>query len=262
MTMALSNFDFIRTGWPDPVADAAERAEHYARRDPRTACFYARRAFELAVRHELGIDAWSRDQHQPLGTLIWEVRPLLKGHWEHAKNVLVGRGNAAVHQEQSVSESEAVHAVKVLHHVLTALARDQRTVIPTFDESLLTGSLLSNPASAEQVRTLENALEEKDREVASLQLALDRAPSAEEADALEHKLTLSQAAYERLLATRAMTSSRFLHGLGSMPFEGLLNTIREGSERPDEQDEAAAVVLEALAERYVSLLSSSIPHGV
>ncbi len=44
----VSQFDFIRGEWPD-VFDAADRAENAARPDPRTSCFYARRALELAV---------------------------------------------------------------------------------------------------------------------------------------------------------------------------------------------------------------------
>ena len=44
----MSQFDFIRAGWPE-VFDAAVRAENAARPDPRTSCFYARHALELAV---------------------------------------------------------------------------------------------------------------------------------------------------------------------------------------------------------------------
>ena len=45
---SVSQFSFIRAEWPD-VFDAAARAESAARPDPRAACFYARRALELAV---------------------------------------------------------------------------------------------------------------------------------------------------------------------------------------------------------------------
>jgi len=43
-----SNFDFLRDGWPD-VADSAVRAERFVHADPRSSCFYTRRALELAV---------------------------------------------------------------------------------------------------------------------------------------------------------------------------------------------------------------------
>jgi len=44
----MSNFSFLRSEWPD-LFEAASRAESLAFPDPRTACFYARRALELAV---------------------------------------------------------------------------------------------------------------------------------------------------------------------------------------------------------------------
>jgi len=44
----MSQFVFLQSEWP-PVNDAAMRAESSVHADPRTACFYARRALELAV---------------------------------------------------------------------------------------------------------------------------------------------------------------------------------------------------------------------
>src|SRR5687768_2979679 len=43
-----SNFSFLAPEWP-AVHEAAARAESLAYPDPRGACFYARRALELAV---------------------------------------------------------------------------------------------------------------------------------------------------------------------------------------------------------------------
>ena len=43
-----SNFAFLKTAWPD-LALEAMKAERNAAADPRGACFYARRALELAV---------------------------------------------------------------------------------------------------------------------------------------------------------------------------------------------------------------------
>ncbi len=45
----MSNFAFLRSEWPD-VCEAATKAESLAHSDPRSACFCARRALELAVR--------------------------------------------------------------------------------------------------------------------------------------------------------------------------------------------------------------------
>jgi type I restriction enzyme, R subunit len=44
----VSNFGFLEREWP-AVHDAAVKAEGAVHPDPRTACFHARRALELAV---------------------------------------------------------------------------------------------------------------------------------------------------------------------------------------------------------------------
>ena len=44
----MSQFAFLQREWP-AVFDAAAKAEAAVHADPRTACFYARRALELAV---------------------------------------------------------------------------------------------------------------------------------------------------------------------------------------------------------------------
>ena len=44
----MSHFGFLHGEWT-AVFDAAQRAEHVAHADPRTACFHARRALKLAV---------------------------------------------------------------------------------------------------------------------------------------------------------------------------------------------------------------------
>jgi type I restriction enzyme R subunit len=43
------NFAFLRAGWPD-IYDEALHAERLIHHDPRTACFYARRAIEITAR--------------------------------------------------------------------------------------------------------------------------------------------------------------------------------------------------------------------
>src|SRR5437868_13979522 len=44
----MSNFDFLHAEWPQLFTDA-EKSEALVIPDPRTACFYARRALQLAV---------------------------------------------------------------------------------------------------------------------------------------------------------------------------------------------------------------------
>ena len=49
-------FQFLRAEWPD-VYEAAAEAADAVHPDPRTACFYARRALELAVSWAFKSDA-------------------------------------------------------------------------------------------------------------------------------------------------------------------------------------------------------------
>ena len=44
----MSSFSFLKSEWPD-VCEAAEKAAAAVHPDPRAACFYARRALELAI---------------------------------------------------------------------------------------------------------------------------------------------------------------------------------------------------------------------
>ena len=51
----MSNFDFVKVAWPQIHADCV-RAESYLASDPRSACFYARRAAEQLVGHIYDVD--------------------------------------------------------------------------------------------------------------------------------------------------------------------------------------------------------------
>ena len=61
----LSQFAFLRQEWP-AVFDAAGKAESAVYPDPRTACFYTRRALELAVhwlyKHDAALKLPYQDQ--------------------------------------------------------------------------------------------------------------------------------------------------------------------------------------------------------
>ncbi len=67
-----SNFTFLRAGWPD-LADEAARAERNVIADPRTACFYARRALELALHWLYDADnALRRPYKDDLSAMLFE----------------------------------------------------------------------------------------------------------------------------------------------------------------------------------------------
>ncbi len=68
----MSQFLFLQTEWPD-IYEAAEKAAEAVYGDPRTACFYSRRALELAVAWMYKYDYTLRLPYQDhLSALIYE----------------------------------------------------------------------------------------------------------------------------------------------------------------------------------------------
>lgn len=94
-----SPFGFLQAEWPT-VYEAADRAAAAAHADPRAACFYARRALELAVAWAYKSDASLRLPYQDnLSALIHE--PSFKAAAGEAvfskARVITQLGNQAVH---------------------------------------------------------------------------------------------------------------------------------------------------------------------
>src|SRR3982751_1712557 len=118
-------FMFLQPEWPD-VYEAATKAEAAVHADPRTACFYARRALELAVswafKHDPGLRLPYQDN---LSALIHE--PSFKqtaGEAVFSKaRVINTLGNRAVHSHRPVPEADALAAVRELFHVAYWFAR-------------------------------------------------------------------------------------------------------------------------------------------
>src|SRR5688572_20081783 len=110
----MSNFAFLAAEWPD-VHEAAARAESAVHPDPRTACFYARRALELAVHWAFKYDAGLKVPYQDnLSALLHE--PTFKqaaGEAVFTKaRVIVKLGNEAVHSHRPVRQYDALSAVR------------------------------------------------------------------------------------------------------------------------------------------------------
>ena len=121
----MSNFAFLPAEWPALHA-AATKAETYALIDARTACFYARRALELAVSWLYQNDATLKLPYQDnLSALIHE--PTFKtaaGPAVFNKAVIITRlGNQAVHSHRPITQFDALTAVRELFHVSFWLAR-------------------------------------------------------------------------------------------------------------------------------------------
>src|SRR5437773_4373204 len=121
----MSHFSFLQRDWPT-VFEAAGKAESAVRTDPRTACFYARRALELSVAWAYKHDAALKLPYQDnLSALIHE--PTFKvaaGEAVFSKaRVINTLGNRAVHGHRAIPPEDALVALRELFHVTYWLAR-------------------------------------------------------------------------------------------------------------------------------------------
>ena len=172
----MSQFTFLRREWR-AVFDSAAKAEASVHGDPRAACFYARRTLELAVNWAYKHDAALRLPYQDkLSALIHE--PSFKkaaGEAVFSKaRVINTLGNRAVHSHRAVPEADALVALRELFHVTYWFARTYaRAGRPArglaFDPAALPRPAATEQQTAEQLRTLEDGLRERDEKLATLQ---------------------------------------------------------------------------------------------
>ncbi len=171
----MSQLTFLQHEWA-AVFGAASKAEAAVHADPRTACFYARRALELAVSWAFKHDAGLRLPYQDnLSALIHE--PTFKqaaGEAVFSKaRVINTLGNRAVHSHRPVPEADALVAVRELFHVAYWFARtygrvDRPTPGLAFDPTALPRPAQAGAQTAEQLQALEARLREKDENLAAL----------------------------------------------------------------------------------------------
>src|SRR5690349_24053014 len=121
----MSQFTFLQCEW-SAVFEAASKAEAAVRADPRTACFYARRALELAVDWAYKHDATLKLPYQDnLSALIHEpsFRQAAGEAVFNKARVINTLGNRAVHGHRAIPVVDALVAVRELFHVMYWLAR-------------------------------------------------------------------------------------------------------------------------------------------
>ena len=121
----MSQFAFLQLEFPE-VHDAAHRAEALANSDPRAACFYARRALELAVTWAYEHDASLQlPYREDLSALIHEAtfRNTVGQAVFYKCRAIKDLGNHAVHSQKALTVSESVSAVRELFHVCYWLVR-------------------------------------------------------------------------------------------------------------------------------------------
>ncbi|HEY0682881.1 MAG TPA: DEAD/DEAH box helicase family protein [Steroidobacter sp.] len=171
----MSQFAFLQREWPAEF-EACRRSEASVHADPRTACFYARRALELAVawtfKHDPNLKLPYQDN---LSALIHE--PSFKqaaGEAVFSKaRVIVTLGNRAVHSHRAIPVDDALVAVRELFHVGYWLARTYgRIGRPApglkFDPAALPHPARVEKQTAEQLKRLEGELRARDEKLAIL----------------------------------------------------------------------------------------------
>lgn len=168
----MSNFEFLSAEWKD-LHEAATKAEQTAIPDPRTSCFYARRAIELAVNWAYKFDRALKLPYQDnISALIHE--PTFKhttGEAVFAKaKVIVTLGNRAVHSHRSIPDADSRQAVKELFHFCYWFARlYSRRHRPdsdlAFDEQALPTTTPIPKQTLDQLKRLESQLAEKDEKL-------------------------------------------------------------------------------------------------
>ena len=171
----MSQFAFLQAEWA-AVFESAARAEAAVHADPRTACFYARRALELAVAWAYKHDAALRLPYQDnLSALIHEPSfKIAAGEAVFNKaKVIATLGNRAVHSHRAIPPEDALVAVRELFHVTYWLARTYgRAARPApglaFDAAALPKATAVRGPTAEQLQQLEAGLRERDEKLTTL----------------------------------------------------------------------------------------------
>ncbi|MBW3636541.1 MAG: DEAD/DEAH box helicase family protein [Armatimonadetes bacterium] len=200
----MSNFLFLQTHFPD-FQKAARDVEKNVHPDPRAACFYARRALEIALDWLFEHDAaLVRPYDTTLSALLFEptfrnsVPPAI---WVKAK-LLKDLGNRAVHDKTPVSPAEGLAAARELFHVFFWLARTYSSANPPADSLQFDAAKL--PAAPSQIvqkslAALQLAREELDAQRAELQNAQTTGA------ALQVEL---EAARQEIAAAKALAAKR------------------------------------------------------
>jgi type I restriction enzyme R subunit len=189
----MTNFRFLSPEWPE-MHESAANAEALVHADPRSSCFYSRRALELAVAwlytHDPALrlpyqDNLSALVHDP--TFKQTVGPALFAKARLIKDV----GNLAAHSPKPIQQNDALRAVTDLFHFLFWLARTYaRGERPpdwlTFDPALLSRGEAVPPKTAAQIQKLEADLSARDEKL--FELIADRQNIDEELQRLRAEI--------------------------------------------------------------------------
>ena len=197
----MSNFAFLKSvGWPETYADCA-RAESYALSDPRSACFYSRRAVEHLVDYLYDVLGLPVPYVSDLAARINDAGFKAKVGVGNATkmNLIRKLGNYAVHDQKPIPPRAALDALRELHHVMVWAAfhhSAQPQAVPlkaVFDPAL---AKKAAPLTREEVAQLAQKFAQQDEAHAKALAAKDEAVAARDAEiaALREQIKVAQAA--------------------------------------------------------------------
>lgn len=171
------HFQFLKTEW-SKVYEAAAKAESLAYPDPRTACFYSRRALEIAITWLFECDnSLTQPYKRDLSAFLFEPSfKALVGPALHAKLDIIRRlGNSAVHSGKPIRSDDAIASVRELFHFCYWLGRnyglrpsDKPAANLKFDSTQLPKTSPIPAQTQAQLQNLEQQLAAKDAELAQL----------------------------------------------------------------------------------------------
>ena len=171
----MAQFTFLKPEFP-AIYESAHKAFRTAYRDPRTACFYARRALELTVNWLYKYDTSLRLPYQDnLSALVHEPTfKILVGEAVFTKaKAIIKLGNLAVHNERAIPANDAINAVREFFHVAYWLAHTYgRTHKPEaglqFDPQAIPQEATLPKQTVAQLQKLETELSDRDEKLSIL----------------------------------------------------------------------------------------------
>ena len=171
----MSQFTFLQAEFP-AVYESANKAFSAVYPDPRTACFYARRALELTVNWLYQYDnSLELPYHDNLSALIHEptFKTLVGEAVFNKTRVIIKLGNQAVHSPKPIPVNDAINAVREFFHVAYWLAHTYgRSSKPepglTFNPEALPKTAPVPKQTIEQLQKLETQLRERDEKLSTL----------------------------------------------------------------------------------------------
>ncbi|MFT4187986.1 MAG: DEAD/DEAH box helicase family protein [Aeromicrobium sp.] len=191
----MGNFDFLARALPKTLHDDCARAESYLAADPRSACFYSRRAVESLVGYLYDVLGLPEPYRSDLAARTNAAAfKHVTGQTVNAKlNIIRDIGNKAVHDTRPIAPQAALQVMRELHHVMvwatlhhSAHPESAPTRTP-FDPAI---AAKAAPLSREDVVKLAakfkaqdeanaQALAERDAEIAALRAQIAAAQQAQ-----------------------------------------------------------------------------------